>query len=121
MNQSSLILQRYEALLTDLSSLKIPRFQVTREAHFKAEPLVVNLALKQLTHFVTNYSLQSNLFQFQDQERGTTELVKIPESGKEMVSVATFPTIFSHITQHQDRIIADNYIYTMGCKSWHNI
>jgi len=58
------VLQSYEGLLTEIGNIKMPEFKVTREAHFKAEPLVLNPELKNFTHFVVNPTMQSNLFVF---------------------------------------------------------
>jgi len=42
-----------------------------------------------------------------------TEFIKIPESGEAIEPVSSFPTLFAHITQHQDRLICDNYVYSL--------
>jgi hypothetical protein len=105
------VLTEYENLLTELGNIRMPEFNVTREAYFTTEPLVLTPEHKTMTHYCVNPTLQSNLFVFQDRTNNSTEFVKIPPSGDFIESVSSFPAIFNHVTQHQDRLICDNYVY----------
>ena len=107
------MLQQYESLLSDMGNIQMPEFKVSREAHFKAEPLVLNPELKNFTNYVSNMTLQPNLFVFQDLTNSTTEFVRIPASGEIIESISSFPVLFNHVTQHQSRLICDNYVYSM--------
>ena len=51
-------------MLTDVDNIQMPEFKVEREACYKSEPLVLNPELKDFTHFVTNLTLQPNLYCF---------------------------------------------------------
>ena len=85
-------------MLTQVDNLQMPEFKVNREACFRTEPLVLNPELKEFTHFVTNLTLQPNLYVFQDRQNNTTEFVKVAPNGESIQAVASFPVLFSHVT-----------------------
>ena len=85
-------------MLTEVNNIQMPEFKVSREACFNTEPIVLNPELKEFTHFVTNLTLQPNLYCFQDRNNNTTEFVKVSPNGDSIQAVASFPVLFSHVT-----------------------
>ena len=92
------IMTQYEDMMAEINNIQMPEFKVSRESCFRAEPLVLNPELKDFTNFVTNLTLQPNLYVFQDRENNSTEFVKVSTSGDSIEAVASFPVLFSHVT-----------------------
>ena len=47
-----------------MEEIKIPEMRISAEACYRCEPVVLNPGLKELTNFVTNMTLQPNLYVF---------------------------------------------------------
>ena len=76
------VMTKYEEYLTGVTNVQIPELRVSRESCYKIEPMCFNAEIKGLTHFVTNLTLQPNLYCLQDRQNNTTEFLKVTTHGE---------------------------------------